>query len=142
MGREIGRMRLALCVCLLLLAAVWAMPLVEDSNRLDTRPELLDEAMATGPDDSPDWTLGKGEAPSGVKKMPGGWTMHVFSQEQQGRLGVNMYGEPREFKGDIGASADADSDSSVWLKTRTKMPATMMSRMKNSMNKPQARTAS
>ena len=73
-------------VCLMLLGAVWGLPLLEDTDvrlllgaqlssgllqRMDEKPELLDEAMVDGPDDSPDWTLGKGEAPSGVKTMPG-----------------------------------------------------------------------
>lgn len=60
-------------------------------------PELLDESMGIdplgddedGPDDSPDWTLGKGEAPNGIKTMPGGWSMHIFTNEQQRRMGVS-----------------------------------------------------
>merc|ERR1711904_314979 len=41
-------------------------------------------------DDTPDWAMGHGEQPAGVKHM-GGWTMKVFTHEQQNRLGVNKY---------------------------------------------------
>merc|ERR1712166_1173938 len=87
----------------LLVATAWCFPAREVS---EIHPINLDEAQSGGPDDPPDWTLGKGEAPGGVKDMPGGWTMHVFAQKQQSRLGVNVYGQPRTFSGDIGSSVD------------------------------------
>merc|ERR1711934_1300971 len=43
-------------------------------------------------DDTPDWAMGHGEQPGGIKHM-GGWTMKVFTSEQQHRLGVNRYGQ-------------------------------------------------
>jgi len=43
-------------------------------------------------DDAPDWAMGKGEKPQGIKHM-GGWTMKVFTSEQQNRLHVNQYGQ-------------------------------------------------
>merc|ERR1740117_2188931 len=103
-------MKILLC-CLLLVGA--GAVNVDEPQVTPLEPELLDESMSMsndvededGPDDSPDWTLGKGEAPKGVKDMHG-WTMHVFTPEQERRMGVNMYGQPKVFNGDFGASGD------------------------------------
>merc|ERR1712100_55243 len=78
----------------------------------DDDDEEEDDEGPGGIDDAPDWSLGKGEQPKGEKKMKGGWTMRVFTPEQEKRLGVNMYGEHKkpEDEGILGESKEKDDD--------------------------------
>jgi len=67
-------------------------------------------------DDTPDWAIGHGEQPSGVRNM-GGWTMKIFTPEQQNRLGVNEYGEHKV--GALGLGENAKSTKPVAKKKTT-----------------------
>ena len=42
----------------------------------------------------PNWTRGPSEAPAGEKNM-GTWIAAVYTEEQQGRLGVDEMGDPK-----------------------------------------------
>merc|ERR1711934_63417 len=83
-----------------------------DLGASDDDDEEEDDEGPGGIDDAPDWSLGKGEQPKGEKKMKGGWTMRVFTPEQEKRLGVNMYGEHKkpEDEGILGESKEKDDD--------------------------------
>merc|ERR1712159_356167 len=55
-----------------------------DMLHTNTRSLLKERRLEESPDsidDAPDWAMGKGEQPAGIKHM-GGWTMKVFTQEQ------------------------------------------------------------
>jgi len=80
--------------------------------------ELLQESTdleesAAPLDDTPDWAMGKGEQPGGVKHM-GGWTMKVFTHEQQRRLGVNRYGEHLPGSLGLGDSSESVTHNNPW----------------------------
>ena len=63
-------------------------------------------------EDAPPWVTGDSEAPLGEKDM-GGWTMGVFTEEQQARLCVDEMGEPVMHERFISIQSTATVVSSV-----------------------------
>jgi hypothetical protein len=104
----------------------------------DDEDEDEDDEGPGGIDDAPDWwahedlgsavwltwcavprAMGKGEQPSGTEAMKGGWKMRVFTSEQQGRLGINKYGEHKKSSmGGILGESKSKSDDETSTKSK------------------------
>merc|ERR1712127_331710 len=93
---------------------------------IETEADLKESKL----DDTPDWAMGHGEQPGGVKHM-GGWTMKVFTPEQQNRLGVNRYGQHVAGHFGLGEKKAMGSSDASWSNKKKRTSSTAASATKD-----------